>query len=136
MPTPQEIVEEKMLGNDAFSRWLGIRLLQVSEGGCSAELKVRKDMLNGFHIAHGGIAYALADSVFAFATNSIGQQAVSLETSISHTGKVILGDVLTAKTTKIHKSRKFAIYSVQVKNQEGALVATFKGTAYYTGQAW
>ena len=99
-------------------------------------MTVRDEMLNGFKIAHGGITYALADSVFAFATNSIGQQAVSIETSISHTGKVISGDVLTATSKRIHKTRRFASYSVSVVNQEEKLVASFKGTVYYTGKDW
>lgn len=136
MPTPDEIVNTGMYDNDAFSKWLGIELLEINFGECVAQLIVRDDMLNGFKIAHGGITYALADSAFAFATNSIGQQAVSIETSISHTGKVVSGDVLTATTSRIHKSRKFASYSVSITNQNDKLVASFKGTVYYTGKDW
>lgn len=136
MPTPDEIVNTGMYDNDAFSKWLGIKLLEINFGECVAQLIVRDDMLNGFKIAHGGITYALADSAFAFATNSIGQQAVSIETSISHTGKVVSGDVLTATTSRIHKSRKFASYSVSITNQNDKLVASFKGTVYYTGKDW
>jgi len=136
MPSPKEIVHTKMYDNDAFSKWLGIELVEIKPGECIARLTVRNDMLNGFKIAHGGITYSLADSVFAFATNSIGQQAVSIETSISHTSKVISGDILTATSSRIHKSRKFASYSVAVVNQNDILVASFKGTVYYTGKDW
>ena len=136
MPTPNEIVSTGMYDKDAFSKWLGIKLLEISFGECKAQLTVRDEMLNGFKIAHGGITYALADSAFAFATNSIGQQAVSIETSISHTGKVFSGDVLTATTSRIHKTRKFASYSVSITNQNDELVASFKGTVYYTGKDW
>jgi len=125
-----------MYDNDAFSKWLGIELVEIEFGECIARMTVRDDMLNGFHIAHGGITYSLADSVFAFATNSIGQQAVSIETSISHTGKVVSGDVLTASSKRIHKTRKFASYLVSVMNQDDELVASFKGTVYYTGKEW
>ena len=136
MPSPNEIVSTGMYDKDAFSKWLGIELLEISFGECIAQLTVRDEMLNGFKIAHGGITYALADSAFAFATNSIGQQAVSIETSISHTGKVFSGDVLTATTSRIHKTRKFASYSVSITNQNDELVASFKGTVYYTGKDW
>ena len=136
MPTPKEIVSTNMYDNDAFSKWLGIELVEIEFGECVARLTVRDDMLNGFYIAHGGITYSLADSAFAFATNSIGQQAVSIETSISHTGKVVSGDVLTATTSRIHKTRKFASYAVSIVNQEDKLVASFKGTVYYTGKDW
>jgi len=133
---PKDIVSTQMYDKDAFSKWLGIELVDIQHGNCEIKLTVRKDMLNGFGIAHGGITYSLADSAFAFATNSIGHQAVSIETSISHTSKVIDGDVLTAKTALINKTRKFAIYHVDITNQEDLRVASFKGTVYYTGKDW
>lgn len=134
--TPTDIVSTQMYDNDTFSKWLGIELVDVQHGECEIRLTVRKDMLNGFGIAHGGITYSMADSAFAFATNSIGHQAVSIETSISHTSKVVEGDVLTAKTALVNKTRKFAIYHVDITNQENRRVATFKGTVYYTGKDW
>ena len=136
MSNSKEIVSTKMYSNDAFSKWLGIELLEITEGECKIQMTVREEMLNGFHIAHGGITYSLADSAFAFASNSIGHQAVSIETSISHTHKVLAGDVLTATSSRIHKSRKFASYNIAVVNQDDVLVASFKGTVYYTGREW
>ena len=136
MSVSEQIVNQGMYDNDAFSQWLGIELVDIEFGECTARMKVRDEMLNGFKIAHGGITYSLADSVFAFATNSIGQQAVSIETSISHTGKVVSGDILTAKSKRIHKTRRFASYLVSVTNQNDDLVASFKGTVYYTGKDW
>ncbi len=134
--TPNDIVSTQMYDNDAFSKWLGIELVHIEHGNCEIRLTVRKEMLNGFGIAHGGITYSLADSAFAFATNSIGHQAVSIETSISHTSKVVEGDILTAKTSLINKTRKFGIYHVDIINQEDKRVASFKGTVYYTGKDW
>lgn len=134
--TPKDIVVSQMYDNDAFSKWLGIELVEINHGDCVIRLTVRKDMLNGFGIAHGGITYSLADSALAFATNSIGHQAVSIDTSISHTSKVVEGDVLTAKTNLINKTRKFAVYHVDVSNQDDKRVASFKGTVYYTGRDW
>ncbi len=134
--TPKDIVSTQMFDNDAFSKWLGIELVHIDHGNCELRCTVRKEMLNGFGIAHGGISYSLADSAFAFATNSIGHHAVSIETSISHTGKVIEGDTLTAKTSLVSKTRRFAVYHVNITNQTDKLVATFKGTVYYTGKEW
>ena len=136
MLTPKDIVNSKMYENDAFSKWLGIELVEITSGECIVKMTVRSDMLNGFGIAHGGITYSMADSAFAFATNSIGHQAVSIETSISHTQKVLEGDVLSAKTTMLSRSRKFAIYQVVITNQRNEVVGIFKGTVYYTGKEW
>jgi acyl-CoA thioesterase len=95
MNIPWKIVN-KMYDQDAFSQWLGIEIIDVSEGYCQLKMKVRKEMLNGFHIAHGGIAYSLADSALAFASNSHGRKSLSVETSISHMVSIKAGDILTA----------------------------------------
>ncbi len=136
MLTHNDIVKYKMFDNDAFSQWLGIQLIAVSEGNVSICMTVREEMTNGFKIAHGGITYSLADSAFAFASNSWGEQAVSIETSISHTRPVHVGDVLTAETNMENKSKRLAIYHVKVTNQDDKVVALFKGTVFHTGKKW
>ena len=70
-----EKIVDKMYQNDAFSQWLGIEVVEVKDGYCKLNMTVRKEMLNGFQIAHGGIAYSLADSALAFASNSHGRKS-------------------------------------------------------------
>ena len=129
-------VVDKMMSGDSFSKWLGIEVLEISEGFCKLQMKVRKEMTNGFAIAHGGVSYSLADSCLAFSANSDGIQSVSIETSISHTKKVKSGDLLTATSKEINKSNKTALYYITITNQEKLEVAHFKGTVYRTGKEW
>lgn len=135
MPTPKEIVNT-MMATDLFSQWLGITILETGLGTCKIKLTVRNEMINGFGIAHGGITYCLSDSALAFACNSYGQQAVSIETSISHTAKVLVGDVLTAEAKELSRSKKIGFYEVIIKNQENKIVSLFKGTVYITEKNW
>ena len=129
-------IVDRMMAHDAFSQWLGIERLEDAPGRSVLRMTVRKEMLNGFHIAHGGITYSLADSALAFASNSHGIKAVSIETSISHTESVRENDVLTATAQEEHAGQKIAFYHVRVTNQNGRLVALFKGTVYRTGKEW
>ena len=129
-------VADKMMGGDAFSQWLGIEVLEITAGFCKIQMKVRDEMTNGFDIAHGGIAYSLADSCLAFAANSHGIQAVSIETSISHTQKVISGDTLTATAKEINKSTQTGLYYITITNQNNIEIAHFKGTVYRTKKEW
>ena len=129
-------VVDKMMSGDAFSQWLGIEVLGISEGYCKLKMTVREKMTNGFKIAHGGIAYSLADSCLAFAANSDGVQSVSVETSISHTKKVVSGDTLTATAKEINKISKTALYNISITNQNNIEIAHFKGTVYRTGKEW
>ena len=135
MNIPQKIVN-KMFDQDAFSQWLGIEIVDVSNGYCQLKMMVRNDMLNGFKIAHGGIAYSLADSALAFASNSNGKKSLSVETSISHTISVKDGDKLTATTEELSISDKIGIYHITITNQENQEVAFFKGTVYRTSKNW
>lgn len=130
------IIREKMLANDALSQWLGIELISIEPGTCILKMIVRKEMLNGFEIAHGGITYSLADSALAFASNSHNMQCVSIETSISHTKSVQENDVLTAVAKELSLSNKIGVYEVTVTNQHHTIVALFKGTVFRTGKHW
>ncbi|MCB0661998.1 MAG: hydroxyphenylacetyl-CoA thioesterase PaaI [Saprospiraceae bacterium] len=132
----QEAVVKKMYDNDAFSKWLGIKIVSIGPGACSLQMTVRSEMTNGFDIAHGGITYSLADSALAFASNGHGRKAVSVETSISHTKAVKSGDILTATAREEHLSNKIGIYQIIVTNQDQEVVALFKGTVYRTGKDW
>ena len=135
MSNPRKIIN-KMFDQDAFSQWLDIEIIDVSEGFCQLKMTVRKEMLNGFQIAHGGIAYSLADSALAFASNSHGRKSLSVETSISHTVSVKEGDVLTVTTKELSLSDKIGVYLITIINQSNEDVAYFKGTVYRTSREW
>lgn len=129
-------VVDTMYANDYFSQWLGIERIKIEPGHCTLKMKVKRDMLNGFGIAHGGITYSLADSALAFASNSHGRKAVSIETSISHTEQVKEGDVITAVAEEVKASNKIGIYNITITNQNNEKVALFKGTVYRTSGEW
>ena len=135
MDLPKEVVA-KMINGDAYSQWLGIEVLEITKGFCKLKMTVRDEMTNGFNIAHGGITYSLADSCLAFTANADGIQAVSIETSISHTKKVASGDVLIATSKEMNKSIKTTLYYITITNQDNLEVAHFKGTVYRTGKEW
>ncbi len=127
-----------MMANDYFSQWLGITILEQSEGECKLKLTIRKDMLNGFGIAHGGITYSLADSALAFASNSKGTKSVSIETSISHIISLKENDQIIADAVCETETEKLGHYNINVhlKNDPSKIVALFKGIIYKTSKNW
>ena len=132
---PEKIIN-RLVATDGFSQWLGIKLLEVKQGYCVLRMTIRKEMLNGFAIAHGGITYSLADSALAFASNTQGRISVSVETNISHIISLKEGDTITAVAEEMSLSNKFGIYKVTIKNQNNNIVALFKGTVYRTSKRW
>ena len=129
-------IVDAMMSKDYFSQWLGIERLEEKEGFCKLRMTVRKEMCNGFEIAHGGISYSFADSALAFASNSHGRHAVSIETSISHLKPLRTGDIITATAEEKSRSNKIAIYDVRVEKENGELVALFKGTVFRKETEW
>lgn len=130
-------IVDAMMEKDYFSQWLGIVRLEEREGYCRLQMAVRPEMCNGFGIAHGGITYSLADSALAFASNSKGKHALSIETSISHIQPLQAEDGIIATAEEKSSGNKISIYEVRVEREEdGALVALFKGTVYRKNIEW
>jgi acyl-CoA thioesterase len=127
-----ERVVKGMLEKDAFSEWLGIEALEIAPRKSALRMTVRKEMVNGFGVAHGGIVYSLADSALAFACNTHGTVTVALENSISYPAPVNVGDVLTAVSNEEATTNRLAFHRIIVKNQNDVVVAVFRGTVYDT----
>jgi acyl-CoA thioesterase len=133
MPTAKEVVEH-MMEHDLFSRWLGIDVLDVTEGYSKIKMIVRKEMINGFGIVHGGVAFSLADSAFAFACNNRNNLSVALDTSINFLKPVNVDDELIAEAKEIHNGRSTGLYHITITNQHDNVVAVFKGNCFRTGK--
>jgi acyl-CoA thioesterase len=127
-------VVDYMMKNDLFSQWLGIEVLEIREGYSRLKMTVRKEMINGFGIVHGGVAFSLADSAFAFACNNRNNLSVALDTSINFTKPVHVGDELTAESRELHNGKSTGLYHIVISNQHDHTVAVFKGTCYRTGK--
>lgn len=133
--TDQEKAERAvrtMLAKDQFSVWLGMETVEIAPRRAVVRLTVRPEMVNGFGVAHGGIAYSLADSALAFACNTGGRITVAIENSISYPRAVSVGDTITATAEEEHSTNRLGFYRVVVTNQRDEIVSTFRGTVYRT----
>ncbi|MBV9964003.1 MAG: hydroxyphenylacetyl-CoA thioesterase PaaI [Parafilimonas sp.] len=129
-----EKVVTHMMQHDAFSQWLGIEILEIKEGYAKIKMIIRKEMVNGFLVVHGGVVFSLADSAFAFACNNRNNLSLALECNISFLKRVNIGDQLTAEAKEIHNGKSTGVYSIDVTNQNNQQVALFKGTCFRTGK--
>lgn len=128
-------VYDKMIADDHCSKWMGIVPIVIEEGHCILEMTVKKEMLNGYAMLHGGIAYAFADSAFAFASNSYGRIAVSINGTMSYAKAAKEGDVLVAEAKPLSVGNKTADFDVQItRKDDGEKLYFFRGTVYRTGK--
>ena len=136
--TEEDLLAEKIAGkmanDDRFSQWLGIEVLEIRMGYSRIKMTVREEMINGFGIVHGGIAFSLADTAFAFACNNRNNLSVAMDTSINFVKQVHVGYELIAESREMHNGRSTGLYHITITNQMGEEVAFFKGTCFRTGK--
>ncbi len=129
-----EKVFDNMMAKDHCSQWMGISPVQIDEKHCIIRMKVKQEMLNGYGILHGGIAFAFADSAFAFASNSSGRIAVSINGSMQYYKAAKEGEVLYAEAKVLHESNKIANYQAEIRNEAGEVYYHFTGMVYRTSK--
>jgi len=130
---PQALAEAAgaaMYARDAASQALGMKLVEIRPGYARMTMPVRTDMLNGHQTCHGGFIFALADSAFAFACNSHNHTTVGVGCTIDYLAPGRLEDLLTAEAIERTLAGKTGIYDVNVTNQEGKMIATFRGKSH------
>lgn len=130
--TPKERAERSasaMWANDRASPWFGMRAPQVDEGRAVMQLTVATHHCNGHDICHGGVIFSLADSAFAFACNSRNQVTVAQHNTINFLAPARLGDALTAHAEEVTRAGRSGITNVTVTNQNGAVIAEFRGAS-------
>lgn len=119
-----------MYERDRASRAMGMRLADIRPGYARMTMPVREDMLNGHQTCHGGYIFALADSAFAFACNSHNLITVGAGCTIDYLAPGRLDDVLTAEAVEQALAGKSGVYDVRVCNQDGRLIALFRGKSH------
>lgn len=127
---PRKIVSH-LLRNDPFSQWMGIEIIEAKEGLCKIQCVVKREMLNGFAVTHGGIVFSLADTAMAFAAATYGTVSLAIDNSISFARKTEPGTLLTATAESVHLANKIGHFNVQIHNKD-ILIAVMKGTVYRT----
>ena len=118
---------EKMFANDPASRELGIVVNIPQPGQALAAMTVSASMINGHGICHGGYVFTLADTAFAFACNAYNRVSLAASASIDFLAPTQVNDRLVALAEERQRGRRSGTYDVSVKNQDGELVALFRG---------
>ena len=120
---------KKCLEGDRYAQHSGIELLSIAPGQAKAKMTLHPFHLNGLGSVQGGAIFTLADFAFAAACNSHGTVAVAINVNITFMKAATTG-VLWAEAKELSKNFKIGSYSVEVRDDQGELVAQFQGLAY------
>lgn len=125
-----ELAAGKLFDSDQASQMLGMTIDSIAPGSARVTMRVRADMVNGHGICHGGLIFALADSAFAFACNSHGDNTVAAGAAIEFLAPGRTGDLLTASASERWRAGRSGIYEIEVRNDRGEAVALFRGRSH------
>jgi acyl-CoA thioesterase len=111
-------------------------VIGVGPGTAEVSMTVRRDMVNGWDLCHGGIIASLADSAFAFACNSYGIVTVAAGFEVTFLESARLGDELVATAVERALRGRSGLYDVTVRRtSDEAVIAEFRGRSRSTGRA-
>ena len=126
-PTEEQL--KHFFQQDQYAAHSNIELLTAGPGQATAKMTLQPFHLNGLKTVHGGAIFTLADFAFAVACNSHGTLSVALDVSIVFMKAATTG-TLWAEAREISKNFKIGLYGVDIKDDQGDLVAQFQGEAY------
>ncbi len=124
-----EIIK-KNIEAEPYARYLGIKVLELSEGHSVVSMKVRKEYDNIFGITHGGAVFSLLDVAFGSAANSYGTIAVAININVSYIKPSLDGNILTAEANEVTRSNRISNFSITVRNEKDEILAVSLAVAY------
>jgi LAO/AO transport system ATPase/phenylacetic acid degradation protein PaaD len=121
----------RAIGADGYAKHLGLELVVARRGSTTVRMRVGAQHVNFNDRCHGGAIFSLADMALGLACNSYGTIAALIDGNISISNAVELGEWLVAQATEVSRSRKVAVYRVDVSRaSDRAHVACLSGTVY------
>lgn len=115
---------------DHAAQAMGIEITEIGLGFATLEMTVRKDMLNGHQMSHGGFMFALCDTAFAHACNSYNKVTVASGCTIDYIAPGFEGDRLRAVAKERQRKGRTGVYDITLYNQNNEELAYFRGKSY------
>ncbi len=121
----------RCLGADHFGNTLGMELLNAAPGEVKLRMRVQPMHINFNERCHGGAIFSLGDMALGLACNSYGNIATLVDSQMSISTAVEVGDYLVAHATEVARSRKIGTYQVRISRaRDDAHVALLNGVVY------
>ena len=128
-------VAHGMLAAEGTGPTWGIKIEEARAGYARLSMTVRRDMLNGHGIVHGGMVFALADTAFAYVCNGRNEKTVAAQASIVFLGSAAEGETLIAEGEEAATAGRSGVTRVTVRTSDGRPIAEFTGYSRTLGGA-
>ncbi len=112
----------------------GINIFEVREGYAKGSLVLKKEHINVFGSAHGGIVFMLADHVGGACGNTLGKKAVNVESSIQYFKPALEGMTLFAEACLTYKGKRIGRIEIKITNDKSEEIAVMHTVFFITDE--
>lgn len=130
-PRFREYLLNRMRKNNPFWSLIGMEIILVKKGWAKIRLPFAEKLVNSAGVVHGGAIFSPADSAVGMALAGMlnkDENISTLEMKINYL-KPFSGGEIVAEARIIHKGSQTAVGDVEVRDENGDVVA--KGLATY-----
>jgi len=124
---------EQRLAVGPFNRWLGFKVLKMDDSGLELKATWREDWVVGLErgYTHGGILASIIDVAADYAIAvQLGRPVPTIDLRVDYHKAAMPGDLI-AKAKVVRMGGQYSTAEAYVYDQDGALVASGRGT-YFT----
>ncbi len=116
-----------------FHNHMDIRIKKLELGQATLETYINKRHINPQNIAHGGVAYSLADTAMGMAIRTLNRYGLTIEMNINYIKPIYKDNILTAVGKVLELGKKIIIVQAYLSNQDDELIGVARGTFYNKG---
>jgi len=124
---------EQRLAVGPFNRWLGFKVLKMDDSGLELKATWREEWVVNpeRRYTHGGVLAAIIDVAADYAIAAqVGRPVPTIDIRVDYHKAAMPGDLI-AKAKVVRMGGQYSTAEAYVYDQEGALVASGRGT-YFT----
>jgi len=124
---------QQLISRGPFNQWLNFTILKIDEHGLELKAAWREEWVVNpdRRYTHGGILAAIVDVAADYALAAqLGRPVPTIDIRVDYHKAAMPGD-LTAKAKVVRSGSQYSTAEAYVYDQEGALVASGRGT-YFT----
>lgn len=121
----------KKIRNMGFIKEIGFKLTDVSEGYAKGELELTPMHANPIGSTHGGVIFAIADTVGGTAATSRGRFVTTVSGNINYLSPAMNCTKLIAESREIKVGKKMCVYEVTITNEREKVIAVATMTFFY-----
>lgn len=109
--------------DNTYARILGIDTKQIEKGFAMGEMPVREEILNINGSVHGGVLFALADTIGGAAAATHGNRVTTASGNMEYLAPAMHTDKLICKAEVVKEGKRLSISEVKVYDEKDKLLA-------------